>query len=83
MTTVYATAFAGNTTNKNDTTPGLRSHTRQAAFGNDKLAPSVDLHHLVPVIFANVFNVSDSSAQSGIGDEDGDGFVCGNYCGLL
>lgn len=75
MTPVDSPTAARNAAHENDTAPPLSAHAGQAGLCHDELAAGVDLHHLVPVVLANVRRVADPATKAGIGDEHRDGLV--------
>lgn len=72
---VDAAAAARDAPDEDDPPPLLGPHAGEAGLGDDELAARVDLHHLVPVVLANVGRVADAAPEPGVGDEDRDGRV--------
>lgn len=66
MASIQATSPTRNAAHENHSSPALCTHPFHSSLCNDKLAPGVDFHHVIPVLFLNVFDMSNATANAGI-----------------
>ncbi|KHN97315.1 uncharacterized protein MAM_04912 [Metarhizium album ARSEF 1941] len=75
MASVEPAPAAGDAAHENHPPPCLCAHPLHTGLGHDELTPHVDLHHLVPILLANVPDVPDAAAESGICNQHRYGLV--------
>lgn len=77
MTPINPTTHTRDTANENHPSPALATHTGQTSLCHNKLTPRVNFHNSIPIIFFHILNITDTSAETGVGDEDGNCLVLG------
>lgn len=75
MTSVQATSPTGNAAHENNSPPALRAHPFHSSLCNDKLASGIDFHNVIPVLFLNILDMSNATANASICNQHGYRFV--------
>lgn len=75
MASIDPSASARNAPDEYNPPPSLSSHALHTSFGDNELAAGVDLHDLIPVVFLDVFDISNPLSYAGVCDQDRNGFV--------
>lgn len=66
MASIQTTSSTRNTTHENDSPPALRTHSLHSSLGNDKLASGIDFHNVIPVLFLNILDMSNATANASV-----------------
>lgn len=75
MTSIQATSPTRNASHKNHSSPALCTHSFHGSLRNDKLTAGIDFHNVIPVLFFDILDMSNATANASICNQYGYRFV--------
>lgn len=75
MASIQATSPTRNAAHENHSPPVLRTHPFHSSLCNDKLTSGIDFHNVIPVLFLDILDMSNATANASICNQYGNRFM--------